>query len=325
MISYGGQVKVLDFGIAKGNLGRAETRVGVVKGKVRYMSPEQILSGPLDRRSDIFSMGLVMFECLTGKMLFENCSPAQIQYKMLHERLPRLRDLLPDIDPQLDDICHSALQFDANSRYPTAYVMSRELRSYLKRVGFAANREALAALMRERYGERATQRIEFLERVLSKQLDEAAVRAALGARPVLAIDLFGEAREVRSEFDEDATILDPGLLISPAVSNDNTIEEAADGLPAMSGPVLPPPPPLPRERSAEEFVDQTRMLDETRPVLEPSPPFRPVEETRKLSQDALLPPPAGIPRRTALVLALMAFLFGIVLGAAGAVAALGSP
>jgi serine/threonine protein kinase len=342
MISYGGQTKVLDFGIAKAEMERPETKVGVVKGKVRYMSPEQILSGPLDRRSDIYALGLVMFECLTGRMLFESCSPAQIQYKMIHERLPRVRDFVPDADAQLDAICYTALQFDANGRYPTAYVMGRELRSYLKRVGFSTGREPIAALLRERAGERALQRSELIERLANHPIDEAEIRNTLGARPVMAIDLFGEnALEMQKldAFDEDATLMDPNAASGVG---DSTIDESENAPP--SGPTLPPP--LPRESSgpaelmpisalplvpdSEDYADRTRLLedsDDTRPILEPHELERAAEDTKKLAPEAIKPPPRpqGVPPRTAVFIGLFGLLIGIALGICATILLIGAP
>jgi serine/threonine protein kinase len=307
------------------------------------MSPEQILSGPLDRRSDIYSLGLVMFECLTGRMLFENCSPAQIQYKMLHERVPRLRDHVPDIDAQLDAICYTALQFDPNGRYPTAYVMSRELRSYLKRVGFSNGSEPIEMLMRERFGDRAVERSQFIERVLEQSVGEAEIRNRLGIRPVMSIDIFGEAQEPPKldVFDEDATLMDPSHLESSNV--ESTIDET--DRPTMSVPHRPPPPPPAAVRApsaahlqlvsalalvpdVEELEDQTRMssdADVTRPILELddlSKPTRPAaEDTKKLPPPApsiVLPPPSlGIPKRTAFLLWLFGLILGVGLGVTG--------
>jgi serine/threonine protein kinase len=347
MIAYNGQIKVLDFGIAKAEIERPETKTGVVKGKVRYMSPEQILSGPLDRRSDIYSLGLVMFECLTGRMLFENCSPAQIQYKMLHERLPRVRDFLPEVDPQLDTICYTALQFEASARYPTAYVMGREIRGYLKRVGFPGGREQVAALLRERAGEKAVQRSEFIERVLNHPIEDAEIRTALGARPVLALDLFGEIPldlQKFETFDEDATIMDPNAVSGSLV--DSTIDEAENDPPAP--PNLPPPVPrdssgpselepvsaLPFVPDSEDYSDKTRRRedsDDTRPILEredlkrelqqqrenreSSDLERAAEDTRKVPKEAIKPPPhPGYTRRMAVFLWLFGVVVGILLG-----------
>ena len=340
MIAYSGQTKVLDFGIAKAEMERPETKTGIVKGKVRYMSPEQILSGPLDRRSDIYSLGLVLFECLTGRMLFENCSPAQIQYKMLHERVPRVRDHVPDVDPQLDAICYTALQFDANGRYPTAYVMGRELRTYLKRVAFPTGREPIAALMRERFGVRATDRSQLIEKLMETRVEVAEIRTKLGVRPVMELDIFGEhPHEVPKDvFDEDSTLLDPNEVV-----HDSTIEEA-ERPPAMSGPQPRPPPPAPPARvisqptlepvsalplvpDAESFADQTRMssdADVTRPILELD---KPTEDTKRLSQSAIaVPPPSavGVSKQTAFLLWLFGLLLGAALGVIGTLLFLGA-
>lgn len=233
------------------------------------------MSGPLDRRSDVFSLGLVMFECLTGHQVFEGCTPAQIQYKMIQGRMPRISDFVRDVDPQLDQICSTALSFQASGRYSTAYVMARELRSYLTRVGAHTGRELVAELMRERFGVRAKKRLELVARMATDQCSDEEIRTILGARAVMAIDLFNfpplSAAPVTLEpedqghidedsFDDDATILEQSTQESttegPTIDEDlarppPTLDETAP----PSSPVLADPPPIP-EPSQEGPVPQ---------------------------------------------------------------------
>ncbi len=335
MISYTGQTKVLDFGIAKAEMERRDTKTGIVKGKVRYMSPEQILSGPLDRRSDIYALGLVMFECLTGRMLFESCSPAQIQYKMLHERVPRVRDFLPSVDPQLDAICYTALQFDAKGRYPTAYVLGRELRNYLKRIDFASGRDPIAALMRDRFGERATDRSGLVERVLANQFDLAEIRSVLGIRPVM--ELESPLRRRDAARGPQAGLLRRGRhrLRSERLAGGRP-DDRRDRRPRHVGSAATSPATAPaiRERSnlepvaalplipEEDFADQTRMhddADDTRPILDIEELHEtPPEDTKKVGQDEIaVGRSPGIGARTAFLLWLFGLVLGIGLGIAG--------
>lgn len=82
LVSYEGEVKLVDFGIAKAAFQSAETKSGVFKGKIPYMSPEQVMGGPIDRRSDIFSLGIVLYELLTGQRLFQGRSEFEIIEKV---------------------------------------------------------------------------------------------------------------------------------------------------------------------------------------------------------------------------------------------------
>jgi len=82
LVSYEGEVKLVDFGIAKAAFQSAETKSGVFKGKIPYMSPEQVMGGHIDRRSDIFSLGIVLYELLTGQRLFQGVSEFEIIEKV---------------------------------------------------------------------------------------------------------------------------------------------------------------------------------------------------------------------------------------------------
>src|SRR5580658_1436285 len=90
MIAYDGQVKLLDFGVAKLDNAEHQTRTGEVKGKMAYMSPEQALGDKLDRRSDLFSLGAVLFECLTGRVMWGSGTDVELMRKLALERPPLL-------------------------------------------------------------------------------------------------------------------------------------------------------------------------------------------------------------------------------------------
>jgi serine/threonine protein kinase len=252
MVTYTGETKVVDFGIAKAEIERPETRTGIVKGKVRYMSPEQIFSMPIDRRSDVYSLGLVMFECLTGQLAFANCSPAQIQYKMMHERLPRLRDANPSIPVELDQICSTALSFQANARFGTARAMGDAINDYLNRIGHPSGREPIADLMSRRFPERSRERSEIVARLMLDGCNLAEVRTTLGARPVMAVDVFGEGSTSEPIPDPTDDPFDDDTTFDPDVQprEDPTMDEVKD---EAKRPPPPPkaPPPLPADTTSE--------------------------------------------------------------------------
>ena len=99
MVTADGTVKLLDFGIAKARGANSRTRTGTVKGKNAYMSPEQILGKPLDRRSDIFALGVVMYEMLAIKRLFHRDSDFLTFKAITEEPIPDIRDRRPDLPP----------------------------------------------------------------------------------------------------------------------------------------------------------------------------------------------------------------------------------
>src|SRR5262249_46403785 len=95
-ITYDGQVKVVDFGIAKAAVRSAETGTGIVKGKISYMAPEQALSHPVDRRADVFSVGIILWELITGERFWGHLSEVQILQKMAFGEPASLRSQKED-------------------------------------------------------------------------------------------------------------------------------------------------------------------------------------------------------------------------------------
>ena len=133
MVGFDGQVKVVDFGIAKA-ADRAElTAPGQIKGKIAYMSPEQIYGNPLDGRSDVFSLGIVLWEMLTRRRLFkaENTAAASQRVLTMQVRAPSLDQ--PSIHPELDAIVLRALNRDLTRRHGSALELHEELNAFLAR------------------------------------------------------------------------------------------------------------------------------------------------------------------------------------------------
>lgn len=134
-VTYGGQVKVVDFGIAKAALSSTETEVGVLKGKVAYMSPEQAMAGPIDQRADIFAMGIVLWELLTRQRLMTGDSAASTLNRLLNAPIPSVSTLREDVDPELDAIVGRALEKDPQYRFQTAQEMRDALDTFIRATG----------------------------------------------------------------------------------------------------------------------------------------------------------------------------------------------
>jgi eukaryotic-like serine/threonine-protein kinase len=132
-VTYDGHTKLVDFGIAKAALSSTETEVGVLKGKVAYMSPEQAMGGRIDCRSDLFAMGIVLWELLARQRLMTGESAANTLHKLMNEPIPRLSQFVPQIDPQLDGIVARALEKDPANRFQSAQEMRDALEGWLAR------------------------------------------------------------------------------------------------------------------------------------------------------------------------------------------------
>jgi len=127
MISYRGDVKLMDFGIAKATQRSTKTQAGAVKGKVAYMSPEQARGKPIDGRTDVFALGVMLWEMLTHTRLFLAESDFDTLNNVLKMEPPRPSKMNLDVPPDLDPIVARCLAKDVNERWPNAEMLSREL------------------------------------------------------------------------------------------------------------------------------------------------------------------------------------------------------
>jgi len=154
LIGYDGNVKVVDFGIAKATQRTTETHSGLLKGKVAYMSPEQCLGNPVDRRSDIFCLGIVLYELVTIRRLFKGANDFLTMSSITHGEIPRPSEYRPDIHPQLEAIILKALAATPEERYQTANDMRAALEHYAAHAGLRTSTTALADYMRATFGHR---------------------------------------------------------------------------------------------------------------------------------------------------------------------------
>ncbi|HVU00414.1 MAG TPA: serine/threonine-protein kinase [Polyangiaceae bacterium] len=152
-----GQVKVLDFGIAKATTQLSHTRTGFIKGKVGYIAPEQAKGEVIDRRADVFSVGVLLWESLTGARLFKAESEAAALHLTLAGPISPPSTVNPAVPRELDDVVLRALARDPAERTPTAAALQRELERFLATTGWDHGPGALGVLMRNVF---ATEMIE---------------------------------------------------------------------------------------------------------------------------------------------------------------------
>jgi len=144
LISSEGAVKLVDFGIAKAATKSTQTVAGALKGKLLYMSPEQALGQPLDHRSDIFSLGLVLFELLTGERCFQADSELGVLEKVRMGRVAGVRTLNPKVSDGMVAILDRALAKELDRRYGSARLMERDLRALLVKAGIEVGESDVA-------------------------------------------------------------------------------------------------------------------------------------------------------------------------------------
>ena len=135
VVSFEGVVKVVDFGIAKAEMRETKTRTGTIKGKFAYMSPEQCVAANVDRRTDVFALGVIAHELLTGRRLFKRPSPYETYQAVIDCVVEPPSRQNVELDPALDDVIMKAVAKDKDHRYPTAEAFGDALLSYLHHRG----------------------------------------------------------------------------------------------------------------------------------------------------------------------------------------------
>ena len=149
IVSYEGTVKLIDFGIAKAKSKSTKTQVGMLKGKFSYMSPEQVSGQPIDRRSDIFSLGVVFFEMLTGKRLFLGKNDVETLEKIRNAEVLPPSVFNSAVPPELDRIVLKALAKDREDRYQWASEFSEDLKKFSYSSGKSFSRQDMMNFMSE--------------------------------------------------------------------------------------------------------------------------------------------------------------------------------
>lgn len=150
-VTYEGNVKVLDFGVAK--LGTTqETSAGEFRGRLGYAAPERLWGRPADRRSDVFAAGVMLWEAIACRPRTFRMAPAFFEARMNGQE-QSVAEVVPDADPELVMICERALHVDPDQRYQTAELFGAALRAYLMQHGGVWERSAIGLLLQQRFAD----------------------------------------------------------------------------------------------------------------------------------------------------------------------------
>ena len=153
VVSFDGDVKLIDFGIAKGAGRLSRTQAGAIKGKFGYMSPEQVTGREIDPRTDVFSLGICLWELLTRQRLFSGANELIVLEKIKNLAIVAPSEVVPRLPPELDRIVLKALAKDPAERYRAARELYRDLNIFCETHDFVATRAEIAQYMRRTFPE----------------------------------------------------------------------------------------------------------------------------------------------------------------------------
>ena len=175
-ILYDGGVKVVDFGIAKAELRSTKTQTGTLKGKYAYMSPEQIAGYELDGRSDVFALGVVLWECLARRKLFNQENDLKLLQAITEQDAPSPRTVDPEVPELLAGITGKALARNRDDRYQSAAEFRSALRRYLKASDQDWDNVAIGKFMQDLFSDRIKEKRNLIE---SAQASDADIQDSL--------------------------------------------------------------------------------------------------------------------------------------------------
>jgi serine/threonine protein kinase len=307
MVSFEGAVKVVDFGIAKAANRMAYTRDGQIKGKISYMSPEQCRCQPLDRRSDVFSLGIVMWEMLTHKRLFQRASEATTMEAIVEEDIPLPSRVRADVPPAIDAIVMKMLTRPPDARYQTASEVLHDVEHAAVATGVVLSASTLSVWLRDLFGERPEPWIELLSAASSFAAVTVTDDNPFGATatPWPNVDttsfddeveradmLSSSGRQVRAELAEPAArrvaqhtpTTAPAVLAPPNVQPQPTVDRsqiqtlrlrrvlAVPLLAPASSPATPSPSAGPLQGPGHDPMSRPRAAPVSAPHAATSPP-----------------------------------------------------
>ncbi|MCA9617844.1 MAG: serine/threonine protein kinase [Myxococcales bacterium] len=173
-VTYDGQVKLVDFGIAKAAGAATVTESGVFKGKIAYMAPEQAAGDPIDARADVFSVGVMLWEAIAGKRFSHGESQAAMLARRVSGNEPKIRDAVPDADPELADICDRAMAHVPEHRFASAQDFRDALESFLHRFSRRVGPREVGQLVSRRFAEEHDRIKAIIEEQMKQMLRETS-------------------------------------------------------------------------------------------------------------------------------------------------------
>src|SRR6185503_7898900 len=193
VVTFEGVLKIVDFGIAKADQRQTHTKSGTIKGKFAYMSPEQCLAEPIDRRTDVFALGTVVHELLTARRLFKRTNTYETYQAILKGNLPPPSRYNREVDPDLDKVVLKSLAYQKEDRYPSAEALGEAMLGWLHKRGKAMS---------------ATDVARYVEKVCAPEVEEHAehMRELISGRQHTRTDLLRWDQEAEDASEESLSL-----------------------------------------------------------------------------------------------------------------------
>jgi len=274
-VTYQGEVKLLDFGVAKHAIASSVTELGVAKGKLGYMAPEQAERVKLDRRVDLFSTGVVLWECLAMQPLIADESHMIAVKKWLHEPFPLLSSVRPELDPVISTICERALERDRERRYETAAAMRDDIEKVI--AAHSWSRGTLASVMQELFQEERKARAIQIKHAMSllsssdRSSGTVELRSAPSESPQAKSRLLGAWPVLRNKHVKQglwvALALVAGLVSQLFVRKEPPVDVSASSMGALGQVPLAATTPKPKPEVVLRMCGSNTIGAELAPAL----------------------------------------------------------
>mgnify|MGYP001348107372 CR=1 FL=1 len=215
LVGFNGTVKLVDFGIAKANTQLEETQAGELKGKLSYMSPEQAMGEPLDHRSDIFSLGAILYEWITGARMFTGENEMAILKEIVDGHIYRPSYFNENVPEPVEKILMRALEKDREKRYQSAWDMQYDIDTYLASCEFTPSNIHLANFLKQIFDDEIQEEQEQLLRLRQEEdIDESSAYDELVDEEVFELDA------ISGTIDRDPSLVGPKIEFPPALDDE---------------------------------------------------------------------------------------------------------
>jgi hypothetical protein len=292
LVGVDGTARITDFGVAKASARLSTTRAGKLKGKLAYMSPEQTEGAVLDRRADIFAMGIVLWEALTGLRLFRADTEAATLARILNRPIPAVSAVCPDVPHAFDEVCAKALERPPANRYQTSADMADALERAARRAAATASYDSAIASARDvatyvqaLIGPELVAQRESLRAWTAQAESNAALVVQTTSQITVRVSLDPERAPSSDDLPTLENLVEDELAADTVVAAEHN--PVSVGIPSTEPQRTPRvfPPPVPRPRPT------------LRGLSEPPPPGDGSVQASKIISVGVLPtppPPAGM-------------------------------